>query len=76
MLAAGADCRLEVWENMWHDFQMYPSKTASTPSRIWPISCWKCSDGAAPAQYRQNTPHKQAGFLYMFFRLKAAKSLG
>lgn len=29
MLAAGADCRLEVWENMWHDFQMYPSKTAS-----------------------------------------------
>ena len=30
MLAAGADCRLEVWENMWHDFQMYPSKTAST----------------------------------------------
>ena len=29
MLAAGAECRLEVWENMWHDFQMYPSKTAS-----------------------------------------------
>lgn len=29
MLAAGTDCRLEVWENMWHDFQMYPSKTAS-----------------------------------------------
>lgn len=29
MLAAGADCRVEVWENMWHDFQMYPSKTAS-----------------------------------------------
>lgn len=29
VLAAGADCRLEVWENMWHDFQMYPSKTAS-----------------------------------------------
>lgn len=29
MPAAGADCRLEVWENMWHDFQMYPSKTAS-----------------------------------------------
>ena len=29
MLEAGADCRLEVWENMWHDFQMYPSKTAS-----------------------------------------------
>lgn len=29
MLSAGADCRLEVWENMWHDFQMYPSKTAS-----------------------------------------------
>ncbi len=29
MLAAGVDCRLEVWENMWHDFQMYPSKTAS-----------------------------------------------
>ena len=29
MLAAGADCRLEGWGNMWHDFQMYPSKTAS-----------------------------------------------
>lgn len=33
MLAAGADCRLEVWENMWHDFQMYPSKTASNAIR-------------------------------------------
>ena len=50
-----------------------PARQPPTPSRIWPISCWKCSDGAAPAQYRQNTPHKQAGFLYMFFRLKAAK---
>ena len=29
MKAAGAECRLEVWENMWHDFQMYPSKTAA-----------------------------------------------
>ena len=29
MRAAGVECRLEVWENMWHDFQMYPSKTAS-----------------------------------------------
>ncbi len=29
MQAAGVECRLEVWDNMWHDFQMYPSKTAS-----------------------------------------------
>ena len=29
MRAAGVECRLEVWDNMWHDFQMYPSKTAS-----------------------------------------------
>ena len=36
MLAAGADCRLEVWENMWHDFQMYPSKTASNAIQNMP----------------------------------------
>lgn len=30
MKAQGIDCRLEVWENMWHDFQMYPSKSASS----------------------------------------------
>ena len=29
MQAAGVECRLEVWENMWHDFQMYPNKTAA-----------------------------------------------
>lgn len=29
MKAAGAECRLEVWEGMWHDFQMYPSKSAA-----------------------------------------------
>lgn len=29
MSAAGGLCRLEVWEGMWHDFQMYPSKSAS-----------------------------------------------
>lgn len=29
MKAAGTECRLEVWEGMWHDFQMYPSKSAS-----------------------------------------------
>ena len=29
MKAAGVECRLEVWENMWHDFQMYPNKTAA-----------------------------------------------
>ena len=29
MRAAGVECRLEVWDNMWHDFQMYPSKTAA-----------------------------------------------
>lgn len=29
MNAAGTECRLEVWEGMWHDFQMYPSKSAS-----------------------------------------------
>ena len=29
MKAAGTECRLEVWEGMWHDFQMYPSKSAA-----------------------------------------------
>lgn len=29
MNAAGTECRLEVWEGMWHDFQMYPSKSAA-----------------------------------------------
>lgn len=29
MKQAGTECRLEVWEGMWHDFQMYPSKSAS-----------------------------------------------
>lgn len=29
MKEAGTECRLEVWEGMWHDFQMYPSKSAS-----------------------------------------------
>lgn len=29
MKAAGTECRLEVWEGMWHAFQMYPSKSAA-----------------------------------------------
>lgn len=29
MKTAGTECRLEVWEGMWHDFQMYPSKSAA-----------------------------------------------
>ena len=29
MLEAGADCRLEVWENMWHVFQMAPAKKSA-----------------------------------------------
>ena len=29
MSAAGGLCRLEVWEGMWHDLQMYPSKSAA-----------------------------------------------
>lgn len=29
MKAAGTECRLEVCEGMWHDFQMYPSKSAA-----------------------------------------------
>ena len=29
MKQAGTECRLEVWEGMWHDFQMYPSKSAA-----------------------------------------------
>lgn len=29
MKEAGTECRLEVWEGMWHDFQMYPSKSAA-----------------------------------------------
>ena len=27
--AAGAECRLEVWEDMWHVFQMFPIKKAA-----------------------------------------------
>lgn len=30
MRAAGAECRLEVWEGMWHVFQMAPSKKAAS----------------------------------------------
>ena len=30
MAAAGADCRLEVWEDMWHVFQMFPTKKAAS----------------------------------------------
>ena len=30
MLAARADCRLEVWVNMWHALQRYRSSTASS----------------------------------------------
>lgn len=29
MLAAGVECRLEVWEDMWHVFQLFPLKKAS-----------------------------------------------
>ena len=29
MLSAGAECRLEVWEDMWHVFQMFPIKKAA-----------------------------------------------
>lgn len=29
MLKAGVSCRLEVWEDMWHVFQMFPIKKAS-----------------------------------------------
>lgn len=29
MRAAGVSCRLEVWEDMWHVFQMFPSKKAA-----------------------------------------------
>ena len=29
MREAGADCRMEVWEDMWHVFQMFPVKKAS-----------------------------------------------
>ena len=29
MRAAGVEVRLEVWDRMWHDFQMYPSRSAS-----------------------------------------------
>lgn len=29
MKAAGAECRLEVWEDMWHVFQMFPIKKAA-----------------------------------------------
>lgn len=30
MRSQDVECRLEVWDKMWHDFQMYPSKSAST----------------------------------------------
>ena len=29
MRAAGAECRLEVWNDMWHVFQMFPIKKAA-----------------------------------------------
>ena len=29
MESAGAECRLEVWEDMWHVFQMFPIKKAA-----------------------------------------------
>lgn len=29
MAAAGVDCRLEVWEDMWHVFQIFPIKKAA-----------------------------------------------
>lgn len=29
LVAAGIPCRLEVWKEMWHVFQMYPTKTAN-----------------------------------------------
>jgi acetyl esterase/lipase len=29
MLQAGADCRFEVWDDMWHVFQMFPVKKAA-----------------------------------------------
>lgn len=30
MLKAGVSCRLEVWDDMWHVFQMFPIKKASS----------------------------------------------
>lgn len=30
MCAAGTACRLEVWEDMWHVFQMFPTKKAAS----------------------------------------------
>ena len=29
MKEAGVPCRLEVWEDMWHVFQIFPVKKAS-----------------------------------------------
>ena len=29
MKACGVSCRLEVWEDMWHVFQMFPMKKAA-----------------------------------------------
>lgn len=28
--SAGVDCQLEVWKNMWHVFQMFPTRKASS----------------------------------------------
>ena len=33
MKAAGVTCRLEVWEDMWHVFQMFPNKKAADAIR-------------------------------------------
>jgi len=29
MQAAGVHCQLEVWEDMWHVFQMFPIRKAA-----------------------------------------------
>ena len=29
MLQAGVSCKLEVWAEMWHVFQMFPMKRAT-----------------------------------------------
>ena len=51
MQAAGVPCRLEVWSDMWHVFQMFPIKRRARPWPAWGASCWNTHEnGPCPQE--------------------------
>ena len=41
LVQAGIPCRLEVWPDMWHVFQMFPMKRPPKRWTVWAVSFWR-----------------------------------